>query len=127
VVRGLVRSGALSSAHDTSEGGLAVALAECCITEKEGMLGATVELSAGAVAPHAYLFGEDASRVVVSFPASFQNEVTSACQAAGVPCAVLGVVGGDRLTVPGLFDVSVAQLSRAWRSGIPALMKQPVG
>jgi len=127
VVRGLVRSGALSSAHDTSEGGLAVALAECCITEKEGMLGATVELSAGAVAPHAYLFGEDASRVVVSFPASFQNEVTSACQAAGVPCAVLGVVGGDRLTVPGLFDVSVAQLSRAWRSGIPALMKQPAG
>jgi hypothetical protein len=40
---------------------------------------------------------------------------------------VLGVVGGDRLTVPGLFDVSVAQLSRAWRSGIPALMKQPAG
>jgi hypothetical protein len=32
-------------------------------------------------------------------------------------------VGGDRLTLQGLFDVPVAQLSRAWRSGIPALVK----
>ena len=110
VVRGLVLSGALASAHDTSEGGLAVALAECCIADKDAMLGATVQLSPAAVPPHAYLFGEDASRVVVSFP-----------------CAVLGVVGGDRLTVPGLFDLPLAQLSRAWRSGIPGLMKQPAG
>ena len=127
VVRGLVLSGALASAHDTSEGGLAVALAECCIADKDAMLGATVQLSPAAVPPHAYLFGEDASRVVVSFPPSFQNEVTTACQAAAVPCAVLGVVGGDRLTVPGLFDLPLAQLSRAWRSGIPGLMKQPAG
>ncbi len=127
VVRGLIRSGALSSAHDTSEGGLAVALAECCIAEKEAMLGATAELSVGAVAPHAYLFGEDASRVVVSFPPSFQEEVVSACQAARVPCAVLGVVGGDRLTLPGLLDVPITQLSRAWRSGIPTLLRQFTG
>jgi phosphoribosylformylglycinamidine synthase II len=126
VVRGLVRSGALSSAHDTSEGGLAVALAECCIAERDAMLGATVQLSVGTVAPHAYLFGEDASRVVLSFSPSFQEEVARACQAEGVPFAVLGVVGGDRLTVPGLLDVSVTELSRAWRSGIPALMKQPL-
>jgi phosphoribosylformylglycinamidine synthase len=126
VVRGLVRSGALASAHDTSEGGLAVALAECCIADKDAMLGASVELSPGAIAPHAYLFGEDASRVVVSFPPAFQVEVAAACQRAGVPCAVLGVVGGDRLTVPGLFDVPLTQLSRAWRSAIPGMMKQPV-
>ncbi len=125
VVRQLVGSGALASAHDASEGGLAVALAECCIADQESMLGATVQLSLQGVAPHAYLFGEDASRVVVSFPPPFQDEVAAACAAEGVPCAVLGLVGGERLTLPGLFDVTVAQLSRAWRSGIPALVRQP--
>jgi phosphoribosylformylglycinamidine synthase subunit PurL len=127
VVRGLIGASALSSAHDTSEGGLAVALAECCVADKEAMFGATVELSPGAIAPHAFLFGEDASRVVISFPPAFQGEVATRCQAAGVPCAVIGVVGGERLTASGLFDVSLAQLSRAWRSGIPGLMKQPPG
>ncbi len=125
VVRQLISSGALASAHDTSEGGLAVALAECCMADPDVSLGATLQLSPGSVAPHAYLFGEDASRVVVSFSAPFQAEVAAACAAAGVPCAVLGVVGGEQLTLPGLLDVSVAQLSRAWRSGVPALMKQP--
>jgi phosphoribosylformylglycinamidine synthase subunit PurL len=127
VVRNLVRSGALSSAHDASEGGLAVALAECCIAEKDAMLGATLQLAPAAVAPHAYLFGEDASRVVVSFAPAFQDEVVRACQAVSLPCAVVGVVGGDRLTLSGLLDVQVSQLSRAWRSGIPALMKQLPG
>jgi phosphoribosylformylglycinamidine synthase subunit PurL len=124
VVRGLVRSGALSSAHDTSEGGLAVALAECCIAEREAMVGATLQLAPGSVAPHAFLFGEDASRVVLSFAPEFQAEVEGACKAAGVPCLVVGVVGGDRLTLQGLLDVPVAQLSRAWRSGVPAVVKQ---
>jgi phosphoribosylformylglycinamidine synthase subunit PurL len=125
VVRQLIQSGALASAHDTSEGGLAVALAECCMADPDVAHGATLQLSPGGVAPHAFLFGEDASRVVVSFSPPFQAEVAAACAAADVPCAVLGVVGGDRLTLPGLLDVPVAQLSRAWRSGIPALMKQP--
>ncbi len=125
VVRQLIQSGALASAHDTSEGGLAVALAECCMADPDVALGATLQVSPGTVAPHAYLFGEDASRVVVSFSPLFQAEVAAACAAAAVPCGVLGVVGGDRLTLPGLLDVPVGQLSRAWRSGIPALMKQP--
>jgi phosphoribosylformylglycinamidine (FGAM) synthase-like enzyme len=127
VVRGLIGASALASAHDTSEGGLAVALAECCIADKDAMLGATLKLSPGGIVAHAYLFGEDASRVVVSFPPAFQEEVSSRCQAAGVPCSVVGVVGGERLTVSGLFDLALSELSRAWRSGIPALMKQLVG
>jgi len=125
LVRGLVRAGALASAHDTSEGGLAVALAECCVADRDRMLGATLQLDAGKVPPHAYLFGEDASRVVVSFAPEFQAEVERAARDAGVPCAAVGVVGGDRLTLQGLLDVPLAQLDRAWRSGIPALTKQP--
>ena len=73
VVRELVQSGAVASAHDTSEGGLGVALAECCIADKDAMVGATLELSPADVAPHAYLFGEDASRVVLSFLRPFKT------------------------------------------------------
>jgi phosphoribosylformylglycinamidine synthase len=126
VVRTLIQIGWLSSAHDTSEGGLAVALAECCMADPDrSALGATLQLEPGTVAPHAFVFGEDASRVVVSFPPAHRDAVVDAAKEAGVPLEVVGTVGGDRLTVKGLLDVPVAELSRAWRSGIPAVVKQP--
>jgi phosphoribosylformylglycinamidine synthase len=127
LVRTLIWIGWLSSAHDTSEGGLGVALAECCMADPDRPpLGASLQLDAGPVAPHAFLFGEDASRVVVSFPPAHRDAVVSAAEEAGVPVSVVGVVGGDRLTLQGLLDVPVAELSRAWRSGIPAVVKQPM-
>jgi len=123
VVRELVRSGAARSAHDCSEGGLAVALAECCVLDGRG-LGASVKLAPGAVPAHAYLFGEDPTRVVLSFAPGRQDEVVELCRRSGVPCAVVGEVGGDALRVDGMFDVPVAALSRAYRSGIPAVLKR---
>jgi phosphoribosylformylglycinamidine synthase len=125
VVRELVRSRAVASAHDTSEGGLAVALAECCMAEGENPIGASVSLAIGSVAPHAYLFGEDASRVVISYPPEREAEIAAACKGAGVPFASIGTVGGDRLVISGLVDVPVGRLSDAWRRGIPSLMKKP--
>jgi phosphoribosylformylglycinamidine synthase len=125
LVRELVRARKVSSAHDTSEGGLAVALAECCMADAENPLGASVSLPVGTVAPHAYLFGEDASRVVISYAAEREAEIAAACKAAGVPFASLGTVGGDRLVISGLVDLPVARLSDAWRRGIPSLMKKP--
>ena len=126
LVRTLIRIGWLSSAHDTSEGGLAVALAESCMADPDRpAIGATLKLDPGKLAPHAFLFGEDASRVVVSFPAQHQDAVLESAKQAGVPVTVVGTVGGDRLTLQGLLDVPVAELSRAYRSGIPAVVKQP--
>jgi phosphoribosylformylglycinamidine synthase len=125
VVRELVRSHSVTSAHDTSEGGLAVALAECCMADGERPMGASLELDTSLLPPHALLFGEDASRVVLSFPAAKREAILSACQSAGVPVAVVGTVGGSRLTIRGLLDLPLADLSRAWRSGIPRLVKQP--
>ncbi len=125
VVRELVRSHRVASAHDTSEGGLAVALAESCMANAEGPIGAQVTLPVGSVAPHAYLFGEDASRVIVSYAPEHEADIAAACNAAGIPFVQIGTVGGDRLVISGLLDVPVARLSDAWRSGIPALMKKP--
>src|SRR5262245_27870867 len=83
-VRELVRSGAAKSAHDCSEGGLAVALAECCMLDGRG-LGASVKLSAAAAPAHAYLLGEDPTRVVLSFAPAKQDEVVELCRRNGVP------------------------------------------
>jgi phosphoribosylformylglycinamidine synthase len=124
VVRALVRSHSVTSAHDTSEGGLAVALAECCMADGERPMGASLEFDTRHLPPHALLFGEDPSRVVLSFPAAKREAILSACQSAGVPVAVVGTVGGSRLTIRGLLDLPLADLSRAWRSGIPSLVKQ---
>ena len=124
VVRELVRARALASAHDCSEGGLAVALAECCIADKDRQLGATVRLEPGGVPRHAYLFGEDASRVVVSFRTSEQGRVEAAFRAAGVPLQVVGTVGGQALRIEGMLEVRVSALDRAFRTGLPAVLGQ---
>jgi phosphoribosylformylglycinamidine synthase len=115
LVRQCIGEGLLSSAHDCAEGGLAVALAECCMAGQ----GARVKLDAGSVAPHAYLFGEDASRVVISMAPANVQAVAAACAARGVPFAAVGDVGGDALIIDGLLEVSVADASKAWRGGFP--------
>ncbi|HEY8209310.1 MAG TPA: phosphoribosylformylglycinamidine synthase subunit PurL [Myxococcaceae bacterium] len=120
-VRELVRSGAVKSAHDCSEGGLAVALAECCVSDG---VGASVRLPASSIPAHAALFGEDPTRVVLSFTSGKQQEIEETCRRHGVPCAVVGEVGGDALKVEGQFTAPVASLSRAYRSGIPSVLKR---
>ncbi|MFN0061565.1 MAG: phosphoribosylformylglycinamidine synthase subunit PurL [Myxococcaceae bacterium] len=124
LIRGLVREGKVSSAHDCSEGGLGVALAECCIAESERMLGAKVELPSGSAPAHARLFGEDASRIVISYPPSQRDAIQAAAKTAGVPFSEIGRVGGDALELLGHCRVPVSALSRAWRESLPALMRR---
>jgi phosphoribosylformylglycinamidine synthase subunit PurL len=122
VVRELIRAGRLSSAHDCSEGGLAVALAECCMADPDRRVGARVDFEMGEVPPHAFLFGEDASRVVISFAPEHRSSVEQACRSVGVPLAIIGSVGGESLSVEEHFALPVHTLSRAYRSGVPAVL-----
>jgi phosphoribosylformylglycinamidine synthase len=105
----LARRALLSSAHDCAEGGLAVALAECALA---GTLGATVAIPGGVDGP-ASLFGEDPTRVVVSFLPSQEELVRRAATEAGVSLLVLGKTGGDALSFEGgpswpVYDLAVA-------------------
>jgi len=118
-MRALAKARLLRSAHDMSEGGLGAALAESCIA---GALGATVKLPAGMTPPDARLFGEEPSRIVVSFEAEARAEVERICAEHGVPFASLGVVGGDTLTVDGLLEVPVATLAEAHRKALDAIV-----
>jgi phosphoribosylformylglycinamidine synthase len=104
-VRQGVRSGALRSVHDVAEGGVAVALAECCIA---GGLGATVSLDAP-------LFAEGPGAFVVSGPAE-------ALARFGAAARVIGTVGGSSLEVSGRLSVEVSELARVHANGLPALI-----
>jgi phosphoribosylformylglycinamidine synthase II len=125
-VRAARAAGLVASAHDCSEGGLAAALAECCISGPDGAVGATLELDAqGRI--DALLFGEAPSRIVVSTPAESRARLENLLKGQDVPFRVLGTVGGARLaiTVGGgtAVDLDAADLRRAWQSALPEMLK----
>jgi phosphoribosylformylglycinamidine synthase subunit PurL len=105
-VRQAVRSGALRSAHDVAEGGVAVALAECCIA---GGLGASVDLDGMP------LFAEGPGAFVVSGPAE-------AMAAFGAAARVIGEVGREALAITGELNIPVAELARVHSSGLAELV-----
>jgi phosphoribosylformylglycinamidine synthase subunit PurL len=109
--------GILRSAHDASEGGLAVALAECSFRGTEAGLGGRFELP-GALRPDVLLFSETPSRAVVT--TRDELRLPELARRHGVPWARIGIVGGDRLTLASgaktLLDLPVARLHEAWMS-----------
>jgi phosphoribosylformylglycinamidine synthase subunit PurL len=118
VVRRAVREGQVVSAHDVSDGGLACALAECCIA---GGVGAQVELGWNGLAPT--LFGEGPGGVVVSGPAEAIDAIRS--EAGDVPVLKLGETGGDALVISAgaaTLHLSIEDLKKAHTQAIPDLL-----
>jgi phosphoribosylformylglycinamidine synthase subunit PurL len=107
-LRAVVREGRLATVHDVSEGGLACALAECCIA---GGVGALIELPATGEND---VFGEGPGGVVIAGPREGVEAVKGA--------VVLGVVGGDDLEIGGALRVPVAELTAAYEGAIPAAL-----
>jgi phosphoribosylformylglycinamidine synthase len=116
-IRTLIRAGKVSSAHDCSEGGLSVALAESCLA---GGKGARVQI-ASALAPSALLFGEEPSRVVLSCRPADVAEVKRVAAAAGAPVLELGTVGGAGLEIVGLATVALNSMRDAYEYAIPRI------
>jgi phosphoribosylformylglycinamidine synthase II len=115
-VRWLVRKGIVEVAHDLSDGGLAVGLAEACIGLREqGNIGVEAVLP-GTGSPAGRLFGEDHGRVIVAYDPARAAEVLAV--AGDVTVTVLGKTGGDRLKL-GPVDVAVADLRAAWDEAMP--------
>ncbi len=116
----LARERLLSSAHDVSEGGLGVSLAECCIA---GRIGCSVELPAQTgVEPLRLLFHEEPSRVVVSFPPEQRAKVQERCAALGVAFHLLGSVGGDTLEIEDVLEVPVQVLAESHARALDRLV-----
>ncbi|WP_339222144.1 phosphoribosylformylglycinamidine synthase subunit PurL [Paenibacillus sp. FSL H8-0332] len=119
-----IRSGLVRSAHDLSEGGLAGALAESCIS---GSIGANIELSAGGLRQDVALFSESQSRIILTSAPEHAEELKAAVAAYGVPVEIIGTVGGERLRVTldgsSALDEAVNELKTIWEDAIPCLMK----
>jgi phosphoribosylformylglycinamidine synthase len=108
--RELIGRGIVRSAHDLSDGGLGVALAEGCLL---GDVGLTVER--GQVDEiFAWLFNETQSRILISAIPSNVDAIRALSAEAGVSCQAVGTVGGRRLTIPAALDVSVEEMAGAW-------------
>ncbi|MEM8587297.1 MAG: phosphoribosylformylglycinamidine synthase subunit PurL [Pseudomonadota bacterium] len=116
LVRRLIVRGLVSAAHDLSDGGLYVALAEMAIA---GQIGADLEVPDG-LPLQAWLFGEDQARYLVS--TADPGEVEARAEAAGVPCRAVGRTGGDALTLNGANAISLDTLRAAHESFLPELM-----
>jgi phosphoribosylformylglycinamidine synthase subunit PurL len=151
-LRALIHSGVLKSAHDCSEGGLAVALAECCISQQVAretprLIGAQIDLAleappsgadtatvaapgtadptAAAARLDALLFGEAQGRVIISVGPLDVVKVVERAKLMGVKAARIGTVGGDKLsirTVGGEFAWPVSELYGLWWNSIAEAM-----
>ena len=116
-----IEAGWVRSAHDCSDGGLAVALAECCAWSGLGLCGADMQLDGELTTvldEAAWLFGEAPSRIVVSLPEEAWAALSARAEEAGVPIARLGVVGGNRLALGTILEAPVSALHDAWRQGL---------
>jgi phosphoribosylformylglycinamidine synthase len=127
-----VGAGLIRSAHDCSDGGLAVALAECCFDARIGVDADVPEVSgpgapssgSGEWAAIAALFGESASRVVVSVEAGSLEALLALARDAGVPAARIGTTGGERVRIAiagrAALDEAVSDAERIWSTAIEA-------
>ena len=112
----------LSSAHDVSDGGLAVALAECCIGNPEKPVGVRIE-TREMIRGDAALFSESQSRIVVSLKEEKMDRLKEIAARHNVPMHVIGSVGGTRFTIQPIMQVAVEELKMIWSTGLASRLK----
>jgi phosphoribosylformylglycinamidine (FGAM) synthase-like enzyme len=117
-VRKLIGEGRVSAVHDIADGGLAVALAEMAMASGRG---ATLDAADG-IAPHAFWFGEDQARYILTATHDNLAAVIEAARVAGVAATRIGTVGGNALTFSDEKAIPVAELSARFESWLPDFM-----
>jgi len=132
-VLNVIHEGLIQSAHDCSDGGLAVALAECCVSGPGAARGAVVKLELGSLRRDALLFGESQSRIILSIRPNAVESVLSRASEAGIPAAHIGTVGGDRLVIDAergshseacRIDLAIEKVRDRWTHAIEERLRQ---
>lgn len=112
-----IQNSYIKSAHDCSEGGLATAIAECCVSNLDNKIGAAITLD-DSIRTDALLFGESLSRVIVSCSANDAEKLSHHFKNAHVICKRIGTVGGDTLTINNTIDVPIALITKAFYNSL---------
>jgi phosphoribosylformylglycinamidine synthase II len=122
VCRQAIRGKLLSSAHDLSDGGLLVAVAESCLTGQNGPVGARIKLELGGLRRDSAYFSESQSRILVSLPEKNMSALQELAARYGVPYTVLGVTGGQHLEVDDVISLSLTDMLQAWKEGLACFL-----
>jgi phosphoribosylformylglycinamidine synthase len=122
VVRALIADGLVSAVHDLSDGGLLVAVAEMAMASG---IGARLDAVPDDTPPHAFWFGEDQARYLVTVPTARAGEVIQRVQTASVPVHQIGSTGGDSIVIPGERAIAIKTLVDRFEGWLPAYMATP--
>ena len=131
-LRGWIAQGVIHSAHDCSEGGLAVALAECCISREKArhtseLIGADIHLKDPVMGRlDSMLFGESQGRIIISIPSVYLGKVLGQAELLGVHVTNIGTVGGQQLNIKvgeRSFEWNLESLHDVWFNTIDRIME----
>lgn len=116
-------AGLLETAHDCSDGGIAVALAECCFSSlNRRAIGARIELN-DQLSATSTLFSETPSRIILSYARAAAEAIEAIAQRHGCPLHIIGTVGGEALQIKSngelVINQSVEALEQTWRTALP--------
>ncbi len=118
-VRAQIDAGNITACHDISDGGLYVSLAEMVIASKMGM---KVTVDTGTIPSHAFAFGEDQARYILSVPADKVDLILNTANNADVTTQNIGIISGDELTLNSTTPISVSELLEAHKGWMPDYM-----
>jgi phosphoribosylformylglycinamidine synthase II len=122
LVRALIGEGVATAVHDVSDGGLLVALAEMAIASGIG-----ADLDRPPIAAHAFWFGEDQGRYIVTVKPSLAEKTMQRVRSARIPVRQLGFTGADALTLQDEHPIPVAKLRERFEGWLPAFMAGAIG
>jgi len=117
LVLSAAQNGYLHSAHDCAEGGMLVALAECCMIGGIGVRCPAIRAEPSLRLDAAF-FGESPSRFIVSVPSRAMPEVQSLARRHNVEISLLGLAGGDALEFEGQLKLSIPEMRQAWDGAV---------
>ena len=122
-----IEQGLVSSAHDCSEGGLAVALAECCLSKEEKMIGANIDKLNYDFRLDSLLFGESQSRIILSCPQDCVDKIKKIALRFKAPFCVIGTTGGKSLKILNkrteLINLPLDILYQNWKQALVEKLK----
>ena len=118
-VRALILDGTATAAHDISDGGLLVALAEMAMASG---IGAALIAAPADTPSHAHWFGEDQARYLITVPLAQAEAVLAKARDASIMAARIGVTGGDGLVIEGEQPLPLARLRQSFEGWLPAYM-----
>ncbi len=118
-----IKRNIIKSAHDISEGGLAISIAESCIMNRNKMIGAEITLDDGIRRDSLY-FGENQSRIIVSLEEKYYETLKTICDFYGIKCTYIGRVGGDSLIINDDININLDMMYNAYYNTISEIMNK---